>query len=401
MAAAHRVPVWTTEVSASDANDERVRLRALFHVGSSRMKLDVVSLLFIQHGGCTASQRVPEDIPLKISASLLTCAAALAISAFSVSAPAFAQVADAITIYNAQHEGLTKEWVKAFTEETGIVVTIRNGSDLEIGNQIVQEGENSPADVFLTENSPAMALVDGKGLFEPIDKATLEQVPDTFRPANGHWIGIAARSTVFAYDKTKLTQDKLPKSMLDLAKPEWKGRWAASPSGADFQAIVGALAQLKGDKETADWLAGMKTNFTAYKGNSTAMKAVNAGEVEGALIYHYYYFGDQAKTGENSRNVALHYFGHQDPGAFVSISGGGILKSSRHKEQAQAFLKWVTGKGGQKVLRDGMSFEYAVGKDEASNKALVPLKDLDAPKVEPTELNNAKVTDMLTAAGIL
>jgi iron(III) transport system substrate-binding protein len=310
-------------------------------------------------------------------------------------------VADSLTIYNAQHEGLTKEWVDAFTEQTGIVVTIRNGSDMEIANQIVQEGANSPADLFLTENSPAMALVDGKGLFEPVDKATLDQVPAPFRPANGHWIGIAARSTVFAYDKTKLTEDKLPKSMMDLAKPEWKGRWAASPSGADFQAIVGALLQLKGEEQTAGWLKGMKENFTAIRGNSTAMKAVNAGQIEGAVIYHYYYFGDQAKTGENSKNVSLHYFKNQDPGAFVSISGGGILASSKHKEQAQAFLKWVAGKGGQKILRDGTSFEYAVGNGEASNKALVPLADLQAPKVEPTELNNAKVTDMLTAAGIL
>ncbi|MBB4346723.1 iron(III) transport system substrate-binding protein [Rhizobium cellulosilyticum] len=324
-----------------------------------------------------------------------------AISVLSLSSPASAQVADSLTIYNAQHEVLTKEWVDAFTEETGIVVTVRNGGDMEIANQIVQEGANSPADVFLTENSPAMALVDGKGLFEPIDKATLDQVPEQFRPANGHWTGIAARSTVFAYDKTKLSEDKLPKSLLDLAKPEWKGRWAASPSGADFQAIVGALLQLKGEEATAAWLKGMKENFTSIRGNSTAMKAVNAGQIEGAVIYHYYYFGDQAKTGENSKNVSLHYFKNQDPGAFVSISGGGILASSKHKQQAQAFLKWVAGKSGQKILRDGTSFEYAVGEDEASNKALVPLADLQAPKVEPTELNNAKVTDMLTAAGIL
>lgn len=338
---------------------------------------------------------------MKLSHTLLSCAAAFGLSLSAFSTSALAQVADSLTIYNAQHEGLTKEWAEAFKEETGIVVTIRNGSDLEFANQIVQEGANSPADVFLTENSPAMALVDGKGLFEPIAKETLEQVPEQFRPSNGHWIGIAARSTVFAYDKTKLTEDKLPKSMLDLAKPEWKGRWAASPSGADFQAIVGALLQLKGEEATAEWLKGMKTNFTAYRGNSTAMKAVNAGETEGALIYHYYYFGDQAKTGENSKNVALHYFKNQDPGAFVSISGGGILASSKHKEQAQAFLKWLSGKGGQKVLRDGTSFEYAVGKGEASNKALVPLVDLQAPKVEPSTLNNAKVTDMMTAAGLL
>jgi iron(III) transport system substrate-binding protein len=326
---------------------------------------------------------------------------AAALAATCLSGAARAQDADGIVVYNAQHEGLGIAWAEAFTKETGIKVTLRKGSDMEFANQIVQEGANSPADAFLTENSPAVALVDSKGLFEPVAKETLDQVPEQFRPANGHWVGIAARSTVFAYDKTKLTEDKLPKSLLDLAKPEWKGRWAASPTGADFQAIIGALVQLKGEAEASTWLKGMKENFKAYRGNSTAMKAVNAGEVEGAVIYHYYYFGDQAKTGENSKNVALHYFKNQDPGAFLSTSGGGVLASSKHKEQAQAFLKWVTGKGGQTILREGDSFEYAIGKGEASNKALVPIADLQAPKVEPSTLNNAKVTDLMTAAGLL
>lgn len=308
---------------------------------------------------------------------------------------------DGIVVYNAQHESLAEEWAAGFTKETGIKVTLRNGKDMEFANQIVEEGAASPADVFLTENSPGMALVERAKAFAPLDKDVLDQVPEGFRPASGLWTGIAARSTVFAYDKTKLKEADLPKSLLDLADTKWKGRWAASPSGADFQAIVGALLQLKGEETTGAWLKAMKENSVAYKGNSTAMKAVNAGEVEGAVIYHYYYFGDQAKTGENSKNVALHYFKNQDPGAFLSISGGGVLAASKHKKEAQAFIKWITGKGGQSVLKDGTSFEYAVGKDAASNPALLPIKDLQAPKVEPTSLNSSDVTDLMTAAGLL
>ena len=304
-----------------------------------------------------------------------------------------------LVVYNAQHESLGQAWADAFTAETGIKLTIRHGGDTELGNQIVQEGAASPADLFLTENSPAMALVDAAGLFAPVDPATLAQVPAQFRPADGDWTGIAARSTVLAYDKTKLTEDTLPKSMLDLAQPEWKGRWAASPTGADFQAIVAALLQLKGKDATEAWLKGMKENFTAYKGNSTAMKAVNAGETEAALIYHYYWFGDQAKTGENSGNVALHSFGNEDPGAFVSVSGGGVLASSKHPAEAQAFLKWITGKAGQAILRDGTSFEYTIAGD--ANPKLVPLKDLDAPKVEASTLDSKKVVELMTAAGLL
>jgi iron(III) transport system substrate-binding protein len=316
----------------------------------------------------------------------------------------FAGAADnneGIVVYNAQHENLVQSWVDGFTKETGIKVTLRNGGDSELGNQLVQEGSKSPADVFLTENSPAMVLVDNAKLFAPLDKSTLEQVAPTYRPEHGRWIGIAARSTVFVYNPAKLSEAQLPKSLMDLAKPEWKGRWAASPSGADFQAIVSAVLALKGEKATLEWLKAMKTNFVAYKGNSTVMKAVNAGQIDGGVIYHYYRFVDQAKTGENSKNTELHYFKHQDPGAFVSISGGGVLASSKHQQQAQAFMKWITGKSGQDTLRTNDAFEYAVGVNAASNPKLVPLKDLDAPKVEASSLNSKKVIDLMTEAGLL
>jgi iron(III) transport system substrate-binding protein len=330
----------------------------------------------------------------------LSTLAGAALALGLAAAPAMAEDTG-IVVYNAQHESLAKEWAKGFTKETGIKVTLRNGGDSDFSNQIVAEGTASPADVFLTENSPAMALVEGAGLFAPVDADTLAQVPQEYQPSSGKWVGVAARSTVFAYNTKKLKEDQLPKSLLDLADPSWKGRWAASPSGADFQAIVSALLQLKGEAATADWLKAMKENFTAYKGNGTVMKAVNAGEIDGGVIYHYYYFGDQAKTGENSKNVALHYFKNQDPGAFVSVSGGGVLASSKHPKEAQAFLKWVTSKGGQEVLKTGTSYEYAIGKDAQSNPKLVPLADLQAPKVDPATLNSKKVTDLMTQAGLL
>ncbi|TGQ09676.1 MULTISPECIES: iron ABC transporter substrate-binding protein [unclassified Mesorhizobium] len=330
----------------------------------------------------------------------LSTLAGAALALGLIAGPAMAED-QGIVVYNAQHESLAKEWAKGFTKETGIKVTLRNGGDSDFSNQIVAEGAASPADVFLTENSPAMALVEAAGLFAQVDPGTLAQVPQEYQPSSGKWVGVAARSTVFAYNKDKLKEDQLPKSLLDLADPSWKGRWAASPSGADFQAIVSALLQLKGEAATTDWLKAMKENFTAYKGNSTVMKAVNAGEIDGGVIYHYYWFGDQAKTGENSKNVGLHYFKNQDPGAFVSVSGGGVLASSKHQKEAQAFLKWVTGKGGQDVLKTGTSYEYAVGKDAQSNPKLVPLADLQAPKIDPATLNSKKVIDLMTQAGLL
>src|SRR3954465_2821688 len=300
---------------------------------------------------------------------------------------------DELLIYNAQHESLTKEWIDAFTKKTGIKVTYRQGGDTELGNQLVAEGNASPADVFLTENSPAMAAVERAGLFADLDAETIKQVPSQYRPATGKWTGVAARTTVFVYNKAKLQPAQLPKSLLDLQQPAWKGRWGAPPTKADFQAIVSAYLQLKGEAATAQWLAGMKANARVYNANIATMKAVNAGEVDGGSSYHYYWFRDQANTKEGSGNTALHYFKNERPGALVRLSGGGVLKSSKKADQAQQFITFITGKAGQEVLEKGASFEYPVASDVPANSALPPLDSLQAPKVDPSKLDAQKVSD--------
>ena len=305
-----------------------------------------------------------------------------------------------LVVYNAQHEDLTQAWAEEFTKETGITIEMRNGSDNELANQLVAEGSGSPADVFLTENSPGMNIVEQAGLFAPVDAATLAQVPTANNPSTGNWVGIAARSTVFVYNTDLLPEADLPASIMDLQDPAWQGKWAASPSGADFQAIVSAILELKGADATSAWLDAMKTNAGIYRGNSTVMKAVNAGEVPGGVIYHYYWYGDQAGTGENSSKTKLLFWDNQDPGAFLSVSGGGVLASSTKQEQAQQFLAFVTSKTGQQIVADTV-FEYPIGSDVPANPALKPISELQPPAIDPASLNGPEVTELMTEAGLI
>lgn len=306
-----------------------------------------------------------------------------------------------LVVYNAQHEELTQEWAAAFTEETGIEVVLRNGDDSELGNQLVQEGSASKADVFLTENSPAMSLVEQAGLLAPVDEATLALVPEQYRPASGKWTGIAARSTVVVYNPELIAGADLPTSLLDLAEPEWRGRWGAAPAKADFQAIVSAVVETQGEEGGRTWLEGMAANAIDYRNNIVTMKAVNAGEVPLGVIYHYYWYRDQDAAAEDSGNTKLHYFGNQDPGAFVSVSGGGVLKNAPHADEAQQFLAFITGERGQEILGEGYSFEYPVASDVPAKPELPPLDGLDAPAIDPSTLNGPKVIELMTEAGLL
>jgi iron(III) transport system substrate-binding protein len=267
--------------------------------------------------------------------------------------------------------------------------------------QIVQEGAKSPADVFLTENSPAMTTVQNAGLLAKVDAPTLAQVGREYAPSTGDWVGIAARSTVLVYNPGKISEAELPKSLMDLQDPRWAGRWGAAAGGADFQAIVSAVLATQGEAKTAAWLKALKDGGKIYQNNIAVMKAVNSGQVPVGIMYHYYWYRDQALTKAGSKNTKLLYFRHHDPGAFVSISGGAVLKSSRHAANAQKFLAFVTGQAGQTVLATSDAKEYAVGKGVASDPALEPLASLEAPAVDPARLNGPEVIQLMTKAGLL
>ena len=306
-----------------------------------------------------------------------------------------------IVVYNAQHEQLLEEIAPKFTDKTGIEVELRNGSDPELAAQLMQEGDASPADVFLTENSPAMSAVEGAGLFAPLDEAAVEPIPAQYRPESGDWTGFVARSTVLVYNTSMVDEADLPDSIMDLAEPEYAGMISFSPTGADFQAIVAAVLDLEGEEATQEWLDGLKANGTTYDGNNVVLESVNAGESAIGIIYHYYWYRDQAEAGDNSDNTELSFFGNQDPGAFLSISGAGVLAASDNPDEAQQFVAYLTSEEGQQALADSYALEYPLNPAVTLGPPVKPLAELDPPTVAISDLDGDKVVEMMTQAGFL
>ncbi len=306
-----------------------------------------------------------------------------------------------IVVYNAQHEQLLEEIAPKFTDKTGIEVELRNGSDPELAAQLMQEGDASPADVFLTENSPAMSAVEGAGLFAPLDEAAVEPIPAQYRPESGDWTGFVARSTVLVYNTSMVDEADLPDSIMELADPEYAGMISFSPTGADFQAIVAAVLDLAGEEATQEWLDGLNANGTTYDGNNVVLESVNAGESAIGIIYHYYWYRDQAEAGDNSDNTELSFFGNQDPGAFLSISGAGVLAASDHPDEAQQFVAYLTSEEGQQALADSYALEYPLNPAVTLGPPVKPLAELDPPTVAISDLDGDKVVEMMTQAGFL
>jgi iron(III) transport system substrate-binding protein len=312
-----------------------------------------------------------------------------------------AGAAETLTVYSAQHESLVRTMLEGFTDETGIALEFRDANDAELANQIVQEGEASPADVFLTENSPSIDVLDREGLLAPLDQATLDQVGAQYRPASGNWTGFAARSTVLVYNPAQLPQDQLPASILDLADPVWQGRIGIAAGGADFQAIVAGVLALRGEEATRAWLEGLERNANVYPSNSAVMVAADEGEIDAGVMYHYYWYRDQAENALKGDDAELHFFRNEDPGAFLSVSGAGVLASTDQPEQAQQLVAYLTSPAAQQRLAESTALEYAVGNGVPSAEALPPLAELQAPQVDPGGLDQQRVTELMQDVGLL
>ena len=189
-------------------------------------------------------------------------------------APTVAPVRDvALTLYNAQHTDLMEAMVGGFMRDHGIMVNMRAGKDFEMANQLVQEGAASPADVFVTENSPAMQVVAAKGLFAKVAPGTLAQVPARYSPKSGDWIGMAARVTALIYNPALL-------SAAGIGVPEGVLSFAAAGAAVPWGRHAAHVALVDGARVALYAAAALRWR----EGTNTAREARDVPEIAGAPV---------------------------------------------------------------------------------------------------------------------
>lgn len=308
-----------------------------------------------------------------------------------------ARAAETLTLYAAQHQQLVDMVTAAFTKQTGIAVRARFGEAPELAAQILREGAASPADVYFTENSPELTLLDERHLLAPVNPATLAEAPARDSAADGNWLGVLVRENVLAFNPTLIAESALPPSLLDLARPEWKGRVAIAPSDADFLPLVQAVVALKGHDAALAWLRGLKANAQVFDDDEGVVAAVERGSVATGVINSYYWARARTETGADKTVSRIHHFTGGDVGALLNISGAGILKSSKHKAAAQQFLAFLVSQPAQRMIASSdIDFEYPVAAGVSANPLLRPMAEL-----QPPTLSVAQLGDDQNAAGLL
>ena len=306
--------------------------------------------------------------------------------------------AGSITLYSGQHEQTTQELATAFEQKTGIHVNVRYNDEDSFADEIVAEKSHSLADVFYTENSPALEYLQNHGLLAPVDGTTLAKTPSKYNSPQGDWVGVSARVSVLIYNPSLISASQLPTSVMQLANPEYKGKLALAAGETDFQPIVTSVARAYGDAKAATWLSGIKANAAShsYPDNETIADEVNRGAVAFGLVNQYYWYRMQAELGASNVHSKIAYFAPHDPGYVVDVSGAGILKSSKNQADAQKFLAFLVSKQGQGVIAHSISYEYPLDDGVKTTAPETPFANL-----QPYPMSIADLGDGSTAISLL
>jgi iron(III) transport system substrate-binding protein len=323
-------------------------------------------------------------LPWKLGLALCLLAGA----AFALSACGASKDSSALTLYNGQHEQTTALLVHDFERQTGIKVQIRSADEATLANQIIQEGSNSPADVFYTENSPALEALGQKGLLAPVREGTLDAVPRKWSAKRGDWVGVSARVSELVYNPSQMKTAEVPSSLLQLATPQFKGKVGFAPSETDFQPLVTSISQLRGKAAAEAWLKGMKENGRVYPDNETVVSQVNNGESAIGPINHYYWYRLRREQGAGGTHSRLHPFAKGDPGDLINVSGAAVLKSSSKQTDAQKLLEYLVSAAGQRTLATSDSYEYPLRPGIAPPPGLPPLSSFGESVLTPAQLGD-------------
>jgi iron(III) transport system substrate-binding protein len=304
-----------------------------------------------------------------------------------------------ITVYSGRSEEFIAPFFAQWEAQSGIKLNVRYGDSAELAAQILEEGANSPADLFLSQDAGSLGAVAEAGLFTQLSAEIASAIPATYVAANRNWVGVTGRARVFAYapDRVKV----LPQSVTDLTKSEYKNQIGIAPTNASFQAFLTALIENKGADFAKNWLKALQANgVKIYAKNSAIVEAIDKGEISIGLVNHYYIWEVSEGLGR-AINVKNGFFAPGDLGNLINVSGAGVLASSKKYAAAEDLINFLTSAASQsKFVKD--THEYSLISGATAPAGVPALDQIGAPAVDLATLKNIKATqDLLIEVGLL
>ena len=297
-----------------------------------------------------------------------------------------------LTVYSGRSESFIAPFFKEFTAQSGIELKIRYGDSSALAAQILEEGQNSPADLFISQDAGSLGAVSVTGLFSKLESSLLDRVATKFRSSNNDWVGLTGRARVFAFAPDRVS--KLPISYQSLIEDQYKGKVGIAPTNASFQAFVTTLIQYQGLAAAEIWLQKMVENdVKLYEKNSQIVSAIDSGAIDLGLTNHYYLW-EVSKSSGRQINVKNGFFDTGDLGNLINISGAAILKQSTNKSAASELIKYLLSDSAQlKFVAD--THEYSVVLVDARPEGLPSFAEIKAPAVDLSRISDISQTQKL------
>jgi len=276
------------------------------------------------------------------------------ISLFVLLSLLFCQYAQAasLVVYSGRKDKFIKPAVAEFTKETGIKVLLHSGSSTSLLNKLKLEGENTSADLYISNDAGNLEKGKVMNLFAPVSAELVKAIPQNLRAEDNSWIGLSARARVLVVS----TKDKsvgFVKSVFDLADPRLKGKLGITHSGNEsYIAGVTVYMESVGKKKTREWLAGMKENVDGkvFNKHSKIVKAVAKGKRSVGLVNHYYIYRHLAKYPNAAIRIVLPDQGDKGMGVAWNVAGIAMTKHTQNKSAAERFIGFLISKKGQSLF---------------------------------------------------
>jgi iron(III) transport system substrate-binding protein len=300
---------------------------------------------------------------------------------------------DALVIYSGRNENLVGPVLEKLKDATGAEVQVRYGSSSELAAQLLEEGENTKADLFFSQDAGALGALGKTDRLETLDAAMTGTVLDGFVDPNSHWVATSARARVIAYNPAQAPEVTDMTTVDAVLDPKYKGKIGYAPTNASFQSFVTALRVAKGEDGAKKWLEDFKANEPkAYDNNILVLDAVDSGQVGLGLINHYYWYERVAEKGPDAVKARIHFLNSDDPGALVNVAGVGILKGTNQKAAATKAVDYLLSKDGQQYFADETAEYPVVAGVESTKHDIPPLSQLKRSSVDLNSLDSLEQT---------
>ena len=272
-----------------------------------------------------------------------------------------------VNIYSHRQPFLINPFLEKFTEETGIKTNVVYATK-GLAQRLKAEGKNSPADVILTVDIGRLYIYDDLDLLASIDSDILDKnIPSNLKSPENKWFALSKRSRIIVTSKERVGEGQITK-IEDLANQKWKGKICSRPGSHVYnRALMASLILSLGEKAAEEWAKKFVDNLSRRpQGNDRAqVKAIFEGQCDISIINNYYFgklkYSEDPSQREWAKSVRLIFpnQGEEERGAHINISGGGVAKYSKNKNEAVALLEFLSKAQSQKMYGE-INFEYPV-----------------------------------------